>query len=166
MKIHEYQAKELFKRYNIPVPAGGIAFNGQEAKSIVEQLGGFPVVVKAQIHAGGRGKGGGVKLARSMEEVTELAEHIIGMTLVTHQTGPEGRLVKKVLIEQGLDIEKELYLSIFPTEPPQKLSLWPVKPVAWILKRLPKKHRKKLSKCTSVRLPAFRPIIPGRLLLA
>jgi succinyl-CoA synthetase beta subunit len=114
MKIHEYQAKELFKKYNIPVPAGGVAFNVQEAKSAAQQLGGFPVVVKAQIHSGGRGKGGGVKLARSTEEVAELAERIIGMTLVTHQTGPEGRLVNKVLIEQGLNIEKELYLSIIP----------------------------------------------------
>ena len=121
MKIHEYQAKELFNKYNIPVPAGGVAFNAQEAKSVAQQLGGFPVVVKAQIHAGGRGKGGGVKLAKSTEEVTELAKHIIGMTLVTHQTGPEGRLVKKVLIEQGLDIEKELYLSIIPDRATAKI---------------------------------------------
>ena len=121
MKIHEYQAKELFNKYNIPVPAGNVAFNAQEAKSVAQQLGGFPVVVKAQIHAGGRGKGGGVKLAKSTEEVTELAKHIIGMTLVTHQTGPEGRLVKKVLIEQGLDIEKELYLSIIPDRATAKI---------------------------------------------
>ena len=102
MKIHEYQAKELFKKYNIPVPAGGVAFNSEDAKSVVEQLDEFPVVVKAQIHAGGRGKGGGVKLAKSTEEATQLAESIIGMTLVTHQTGPEGRLVRKVLIVHGL----------------------------------------------------------------
>ncbi|MHC4487502.1 MAG: ATP-grasp domain-containing protein, partial [Planctomycetota bacterium] len=121
MKIHEYQAKELFKKYNIPVPAGGVAFNAHEAKSVAQQLGGFPVVVKAQIHAGGRGKGGGVKLARSTEDVTELAEGIIGMTLVTHQTGPEGRQVNKVLIEQGLNIEKELYLSIIPDRATAKI---------------------------------------------
>ena len=121
MKIHEYQAKELFKKFNIPLPAGGVAFNAQDAKSVAQQLGGFPVVVKAQIHAGGRGKGGGVKLAGSTEEVTELAEHIIGMTLVTHQTGPEGKLVKKVLIEQGLNIEKELYLSIIPDRATAKI---------------------------------------------
>jgi succinyl-CoA synthetase beta subunit len=121
MKIHEYQAKELFKKYNIPVPSGGVAFNAREAKAVAQQLGGFPVVVKAQIHAGGRGKGGGVKLAGSTAEVTELAEHIIGMTLVTHQTGPEGKLVKKVLIEQGLDIEKELYLSIIPDRATAKI---------------------------------------------
>ncbi len=121
MKIHEYQAKELFKKYNIPVPVGGVAFNAQEAKSVAQQLGGFPVVVKAQIHAGGRGKGGGVKLARSTEQVTELAERIIGMALVTHQTGPEGRLVNKVIIEQGLKIEKELYLSIIPDRATAKI---------------------------------------------
>jgi len=121
MKIHEYQAKELFKKYNIPVPAGGVALNAQEAKSVAQQLDGFPVVVKSQIHAGGRGKGGGVKLARSLEEVSELAAHIIGMKLVTHQTGPEGRLVNKVLIEQGLNIEKELYLSIIPDRATAKI---------------------------------------------
>ena len=114
MKIHEYQAKELFKKFGVPVPEGGVAFSTSEAKGMAEKLGSFPVVVKAQIHAGGRGKGGGVKLAKSMEDVGAVADQIIGMTLVTHQTGPEGRLVKKVLVEQGLNIVKELYLSIIP----------------------------------------------------
>ena len=114
MKIHEYQAKELFKKFGVPVPEGGVAFSTSEAKGMAEKLGSFPVVVKAQIHAGGRGKGGGVKLAKSMEDVGVVADQIIGMTLVTHQTGPEGRLVKKVLVEQGLNIAKELYLSIIP----------------------------------------------------
>ncbi|MGA9262135.1 MAG: ADP-forming succinate--CoA ligase subunit beta [Desulfobacterales bacterium] len=114
MKIHEYQAKELFKKFGVPVPEGGVAFSTSEAKGVAEKLGSFPVVVKAQIHAGGRGKGGGVKLAKSMEDVGVVADQIIGMTLVTHQTGPEGRLVKKVLVEQGLNIAKELYLSIIP----------------------------------------------------
>ncbi|QTA89849.1 ADP-forming succinate--CoA ligase subunit beta [Desulfonema magnum] len=114
MKIHEYQSKELFKKYNVPIPEGGIAFTADEATAVAEKLGSFPVVVKAQIHAGGRGKGGGVKLANSAEEAKRLADEIIGMNLVTHQTGPEGRLVKKVLVEQGLNIEKELYLSIIP----------------------------------------------------
>jgi len=114
MKIHEFQAKELFREYNVSVPQGGVAFTPAEARKAAESLPGFPVVVKAQIHAGGRGKGGGVKLARSIEEVESLADEILGMTLVTHQTGPEGRLVRKVLIEQGLDIAKELYLSILP----------------------------------------------------
>ncbi|MDD3991303.1 MAG: ADP-forming succinate--CoA ligase subunit beta [Desulfobacteraceae bacterium] len=114
MKIHEYQAKELFGRFDVPIPTGRAAFSVEEAATAAEDLGGYPVVVKAQIHAGGRGKGGGVKLARSREEVATVAGEILGMTLVTHQTGPEGRLVKKVLVEQGLDIAKELYLSLLP----------------------------------------------------
>ena len=112
MKIHEYQAKELFRKYDIPVPKGAVAYTAEEARAAALSLGGFPVVVKAQIHAGGRGKGGGVKLANSADEVLEAAGGIIGMTLVTHQTGPEGRRVGKVLVEQGLDIARELYLSI------------------------------------------------------
>jgi succinyl-CoA synthetase beta subunit len=112
MKIHEYQAKELFRKYNVPVPEGKEAFSVEEAKAAASTLAGFPVVVKAQIHAGGRGKGGGVKLAHSMEEVESLSNEILGMTLVTHQTGPEGKRVKKLLIEAGQKIEKELYLSL------------------------------------------------------
>lgn len=114
MKIHEYQAKELFKKYGVPVPEGSVAFSHDEARWAAEKLGRFPVVIKAQIHAGGRGKGGGVKLAKSMDEVGHIADEILGMTLVTHQTGPEGKVVNKVLVEQGLDIKKELYLSILP----------------------------------------------------
>lgn len=114
MKIHEYQAKELFGKFEIPVPRGGVAFTAAEAQGLAETLGGYPVVVKAQIHAGGRGKGGGVKLAHSAAEAYQVADEIIGMNLVTPQTGPEGRLVKKVLVEQGLNIAKELYLSVLP----------------------------------------------------
>jgi succinyl-CoA synthetase beta subunit len=114
MKIHEYQAKELFRKYGIPVPEGGVAFDPQEAKMIAEKLNAFPVVIKAQIHAGGRGKGGGVKLARSLEETERLAGEMIGMKLVTPQTGPRGRRVGKVLVEQGLRFAKEFYLSIMP----------------------------------------------------
>jgi succinyl-CoA synthetase beta subunit len=121
MKIHEYQAKELFKKYNVPIPQGGIAFSSDEARSVAQKLGGFPVVVKAQIHAGGRGKGGGVKLADSLEAVAAAADQMIGMTLVTHQTGPQGRHVQKVLVEQGLDIQKELYLSIIPDRSSAKI---------------------------------------------
>jgi succinyl-CoA synthetase beta subunit len=114
MKIHEYQAKALFKKFEVPVPKGGIATSTDEAKTVADKLDGYPVVVKAQIHAGGRGKGGGVKLAKSPADVESLAGQILGMTLVTHQTGPEGRVVKKILVEQGLNIAKELYLSIIP----------------------------------------------------
>ncbi len=112
MKIHEYQAKELFRKYDVPVPEGRVAFSRKEAQEVAEHLGGYPVVVKAQIHAGGRGKGGGVKLAPSLEAAGSLADEILGMTLVTHQTGPEGRLVKKILVEAGQNIAKELYLSM------------------------------------------------------
>jgi succinyl-CoA synthetase beta subunit len=114
MKIHEYQAKELFKKYSVPVPEGGVAFKADEAVAVANKLADYPVVVKAQIHAGGRGKGGGVKLAQSADEVQSVAREIIGMKLVTPQTGADGRLVKKVLVEQGLNIGKELYLSIIP----------------------------------------------------
>ena len=111
MKIHEYQAKGVLRRYNVPVPRGEVAFTPDEARQVAEKLGGR-VVVKAQIHAGGRGKGGGVKLADNPEQAARLAEQIIGMTLVTHQTGPEGRLVKRVLVEETLPIDRELYLGI------------------------------------------------------
>jgi len=114
MKIHEYQAKELFQKYGVPIPRGKVAFTVEEAEAAAAELGTLPVVIKAQIHAGGRGKGGGVKLARTAQEVASVAGSILGMTLVTHQTGPEGRLVRKVLVEEGLEIEKELYLSLLP----------------------------------------------------
>ena len=111
MKIHEYQAKEILRQHNVPVPRGNIVFSAEEARARAEKLGGR-VVVKAQIHAGGRGKGGGVKLAANAEEAAALASQILGMTLVTHQTGPEGRLVKRVLVEETLPIERELYLGV------------------------------------------------------
>ncbi|MDP3478293.1 MAG: ADP-forming succinate--CoA ligase subunit beta [Desulfoprunum sp.] len=113
MKIHEYQAKELFKKYAVPVPEGSVSEDPADVARIAAQLG-FPVAVKAQIHAGGRGKGGGVKVVRTAEEAQQAAQTILGMQLVTKQTGPEGRLVKKVLVEKGVRIKKELYLSIIP----------------------------------------------------
>ena len=114
MKIHEYQAKELFRHAGIPVPSGKAAFSVEDASSIAEELGSFPVVIKAQIHAGGRGKGGGVRLANSPEEVKSTASRILDMNLITPQTGPEGKLVRKLLVEEGLNIARELYLSILP----------------------------------------------------
>src|SRR3954467_10138201 len=111
MKIHEYQAKAILGRYNVPVPRGEVAFTVDEAEAAARKLGGS-VVVKAQIHAGGRGKGGGVKVAKDPAEAVELAKKILGMTLVTHQTGPEGRVVHRLLIEETLPIERELYLGI------------------------------------------------------
>ncbi len=112
MNIHEYQAKEIFKSYGVPTPKGIVAKTPDEAVKAAESLGGNLWVVKAQIHAGGRGLGGGVKLAKSIEEVRELASQILGMTLVTHQTGPEGKVVHKVYIEEGADIKDEFYLGI------------------------------------------------------
>ena len=112
MKIHEYQAKAILGRYGVPVPRGEVTTRAPEAGEIARRLGGAVVVVKAQIHAGGRGKGGGVKLARSADEAVQIAAAMIGMTLVTHQTGPHGRVVGRVLIEEGLQMQRELYLSL------------------------------------------------------
>ncbi len=112
MNIHEYQAKQIFAKYGVPTPRGIVANTPAQAVKNAHELGGKIWVVKAQIHAGGRGLGGGVKLARSVEEVETLAHEILGMTLVTHQTGPEGKLVQKVYIEEGADIQDELYLGV------------------------------------------------------
>ncbi len=111
MKIHEYQAKALLRRHGVPVPRGEVAHTVPEAEHAAQRLGGT-VVVKAQIHAGGRGKGGGVKVVKNAEEARHAAEKMLGMTLVTHQTGPEGRVVQRLLIEEALPIERELYLGI------------------------------------------------------
>src|SRR3954471_17693502 len=115
MKIHEHQAKSILAKYGVAVPRGEVATSRQEAEDVAKRLmtnGATGVVVKAQIHAGGRGKGGGVKVAKSVEEASELAGKILGMTLVTHQTGPEGRIVRRLLVEETLPIARELYLGI------------------------------------------------------
>ncbi|MGH9640738.1 MAG: ATP-grasp domain-containing protein, partial [Bryobacteraceae bacterium] len=111
MKIHEYQAKAILAKYEVPVPRGEVAYTVEEAEAAAKTIGGS-VVVKAQIHAGGRGKGGGVKIAKNASHAAEIAKKMIGMTLVTHQTGPEGRVVQRLLIEETLPIERELYLGI------------------------------------------------------
>ena len=123
MKIHEYQGKELFRRYGVPVPRGVPAFSVDEAVKAAESLGGPVWVVKAQIHAGGRGKGGGVKLARSIDEVRQRATEILGMQLVTHQTGPAGQKVRRLLIEEGADIKKELYVGMVVDRATQRVTL-------------------------------------------
>src|SRR5687768_5361900 len=112
MKIHEYQGKEIFRKFGVPVPRGHLALTPEEAEQAAKTLGTSVVVVKAQIHAGGRGKGGGVKLAKSPAEAREWAGKILGMVLKTHQTGPEGQKVRKLYIEEGLDIARELYLGM------------------------------------------------------
>ena len=111
MKVHEFQAKQLLAHYGVPVPRGRVTDSAEEAAAIAKELG-MPVAVKAQIHAGGRGKGGGVKLAESPEKARDLASQILGMRLVTHETGPEGRLVKRVLVEEQLQVDRELYLGV------------------------------------------------------
>jgi len=112
MKVHEHQAKEILSTFTVAVPSGHVAFSVEEAVQAAQRLGGTVWVVKAQIHAGGRGKGGGVKVARSLDEVRTYASTMLGMQLVTHQTGPEGRRVKRLLIEQGIDIARELYVGV------------------------------------------------------
>jgi succinyl-CoA synthetase beta subunit len=121
MKIHEYQAKELFRTFNIPVAKSGVAFSKEEALQVAEGLGKYPVVVKAQIHAGGRGKGGGIKLAANSEQVMTIVDQFLGMRLVTDQTGPEGRIVHKVLVEAGQSIDKEFYLSLLVDRQTEKI---------------------------------------------
>ncbi|MBK9394001.1 MAG: ADP-forming succinate--CoA ligase subunit beta [Uliginosibacterium sp.] len=123
MKIHEYQAKEILRKYGVVTPRGIPCFNVNEAVSAAEALGGSIWVVKAQIHAGGRGKGGGVKLARSRDEVRQLASEILGMQLVTHQTGPEGQKVRRLLIEEGADIKKEYYVAALTDRATQKVAM-------------------------------------------
>lgn len=123
MNIHEYQTKELFRSYDIPVPEGRVADSDKSAKIVAEDLGGEKWVVKAQVHAGGRGKGGGVKLAHTLDEVSSHADHIIGMTLVTPQTGAKGKLVQRVLVEQAQDIKKELYLGLIIDRIRQRITI-------------------------------------------
>ena len=123
MKIHEYQGKEILRNFGVPVPRGIPAFTVQEAVEAAQKLGGPVWVVKAQIHAGGRGKGGGVKLARSVDEVRALASEILGMQLVTHQTGPEGQKVRRLLIEEGADIRQEYYVSAVTDRASQRVAL-------------------------------------------
>jgi len=123
MNVHEYQGKEILRKYGVATPRGIPCFSVDEAEGASRKLGGKAWVVKAQIHAGGRGKGGGVKLARSSEEVREHASRILGMTLVTHQTGPEGRLVKRLLVEEGADIRKELYVGMVVDRATQRVTL-------------------------------------------
>ncbi|MDM7457173.1 MAG: ADP-forming succinate--CoA ligase subunit beta [Tepidimonas sp.] len=123
MKIHEYQGKEILRQFGVPVPRGIPAFTVQEAVEAAQKLGGPVWVVKAQIHAGGRGKGGGVKVAKSIDQVRELAGQILGMQLVTHQTGPQGQKVRRLYIEDGADIQKEYYVSVVTDRATQKVAI-------------------------------------------
>jgi succinyl-CoA synthetase beta subunit len=123
MKIHEYQAKQVLAKYGVPVPRGSAANSVEEASQIAKDLGSKVCVVKAQIHAGGRGKGGGIKVSKGKEAVRENAEAILGMQLVTHQTSPQGQKVKQLLVEEGVDISKELYCSVLVDRGQQQIVL-------------------------------------------
>ena len=123
MKIHEYQGKDILRQYGVAVPAGKACFSVDEAVAVAKEIGGEKWVVKAQIHAGGRGKGGGVKLAENLDEVREHADAILGMTLVTHQTGPEGKLVKRLLVEEGAAIADELYVGLVVDRASQRVTV-------------------------------------------
>ena len=123
MNIHEYQAKALLRDYGVGVLSGQVAYTPEEAEAAARALGGPTWVVKAQIHAGGRGKGGGVKLARSVEEARQLADQMLGMTLITHQTGPEGRQVRRIYVEDGCEIARELYLAALIDRAASRLTL-------------------------------------------
>src|SRR6201996_755770 len=123
MKIHEYQGKEILAKFGVPVPRGIPAYTVQEAVEAAQKLGGPVWVVKAQIHAGGRGKGGGVKVAKTIDDVKKLAGEILGMQLKTHQTGPEGQKVRRLLVEEGADIKKEYYVAAVTDRATQKVAL-------------------------------------------
>jgi succinyl-CoA synthetase beta subunit len=147
MNIHEYQGKELFRKYGVTTPRGFPAFSVDEAVEAAKKLGGSVWVVKAQIHAGGRGKGGGVKLARSIDEVRQLASEILGMTLVTHQTGPQGRLVRRLLIEEGANIKKELYVALVVDRALQRVVLMASSEGGMDIEEVAAKTPEKIHKC-------------------
>ena len=157
MNIHEYQAKSLLRQHGVSVPQGGVAFTPQEAYEIAQTLKGPLWVVKAQIHAGGRGKGGGVKLARSEEEVKSLAEQILGMTLVTPQTGPQGRLVKKIYVETGSSIAHEFYFSLLLDRTTSRLIFLTSTEGGVDIEEVAKTHPEKIIKVTIDPVSGFQP---------
>jgi succinyl-CoA synthetase beta subunit len=146
MNIHEYQAKGLLAKYGVAVPRGGVAFSADEAVTVAKQLGGPVWVVKAQIHAGGRGKGGGVKVVKSVDEVAEKAKAMLGMTLVTHQTGPEGKLVKRLYVEEGCDIKRELYLSFLVDRATSRITVMASTEGGMEIEEVAAKHPEKILK--------------------
>jgi succinyl-CoA synthetase beta subunit len=149
MNIHEYQGKELFRKYGVATPRGFPAFSVDEAVDAAKKLGGPVWVVKAQIHAGGRGKGGGVKLARSIDEVRDLASKMLGMTLVTHQTGPHGRVVRRLLVEEGADIKKELYVAMVVDRVLQKVVMMASSEGGMDIEEVADKHPEKIHRITA-----------------
>lgn len=157
MNIHEYQGKSLLRTYGVAVPQGGVAFTPQEARKIAETLSGPLWVVKAQIHAGGRGKGGGVKLAKSAEEVETLAGQILGMTLITPQTGPQGQLVKKVYVEEGSAIAHEFYFSLLLDRSSSRLTFLASTEGGMEIEEVAQTHPEKIIKATIDPVSGFQP---------
>src|SRR5947208_12781991 len=150
MKIHEYQGKEILRQFGVPVPRGYPAFSILEATEAAQKLGGPVWVVKAQIHAGGRGKGGGVKLARTLDDVKKLSSGILGMQLKTHQTGPEGQKVRRLLIEEGADIKKELYVGIVVDRGTQRVALMASSEGGMDIEESPRMRPRRSTKCSSI----------------
>jgi succinyl-CoA synthetase beta subunit len=148
MNIHEYQAKSLMSRYGVAVPRGAVAYTAEEAEAAARNLGGSVWAVKAQIHAGGRGKGGGIKIAKSPDEVRDLAKKMIGMTLVTKQTGPAGREVKRIYVESGCDIDRELYLSLLVDRASARVTLMASTEGGMDIEEVAANHPEKIIKVT------------------
>ena len=164
MNIHEYQAKEVLRGFGVAVPKGGVAYTPDEAVKVAEELGGPVWVVKSQIHAGGRGKGGGVKLAKSVDEVKQLADEMIGMTLVTRQTGPEGKEVGRVYVEDGCDIARELYLGLLLVRGTSRVTFLASTEGGMDIEEVAAKKRlRKFSRSRLTRPAACRPFTPARL---
>lgn len=157
MNIHEYQAKSLLRTFDVAVPEGGVAFTPSEAKEVAETLSGPIWVVKAQIHAGGRGKGGGVKIAKSKDEVKNFAEQILGMTLITPQTGPQGRIVKKVYVEEGCAIAKEFYFSLLIDRSTNQLTFLASTEGGMEIEEVAKTHPEKIIKVSIDPTSGFHP---------
>src|SRR5271156_3309215 len=146
MNVHEYQGKEILRRFGVATPRGVPCFSVADADAAARELGGKVWVVKAQIHAGGRGKGGGVKVAKSLDEVHQYAASILGMTLVTHQTGPDGRLVKRLLVEEGADIRKELYVGMVVDRGTQRVTLMASSEGGMEIEEVAARHPEKIHK--------------------
>src|SRR5580698_6388308 len=146
MNIHEYQAKALLKRFGVAVPRGGVAYTAEEAEKVAKELGGPVWVVKAQIHAGGRGKAGGVKVVKSLDDVKAQAEKMLGMTLVTKQTGPAGKEVKRVYIEEGCDISRELYLGMLVDRATGRVTIMASTEGGMEIEEVAEKHPEKILK--------------------
>src|SRR5467141_2185173 len=153
MKIHEYQAKEILRRYGVATPRGVPCFSVEEAAKAARELGGKVWVVKAQIHAGGRGKGGGVKVAKSPDEVREWSGKILGMMLKTHQTGPEGQKVRRLLIEEGADIRKELYVGMVVDRGTQRVAFMASSEGGVDIEEVAAKTPDRITRCSSTPAP-------------